>query len=215
MTGEIFEDLKKAIISYQREKVANLTKTALEQGIQPKDVIQKALVPGIRIVGERFGCGEIFLPELLVAGKAVQQALSQVEPLLTPGESGTAGKFLIGTVKGDIHDIGKNIVAMMLKSTGWEVTDLGVDVSPDQFCSAVKEGGYDVVGLSTLITVTMPAAAATIEALKKAGLREKIKVMVGGAPVNQEFCEKIGADAFGTDAWEAVTKAQNLLGKTL
>ena len=215
MAGEILENLKKAITSYEREKAANLTKTALEQGILPKDVIQKALVPGIKIVGERFGRGEIFLPELLVAGKAIQQALNQVEPMLAPGELGSARKFLIGTVKGDVHDIGKNIVVMMLKSTGWEVTDLGVDVSPDQFCSSVKEGDYDIVGLSTLLTVTMPAAAETIEALKKAGLREKIKVMVGGAPVTQEFCEKIGADAFGTDAWEAVTKAQNLMGQTL
>lgn len=215
MAGEIIEDLKKAIVNYQREKVAILTKAAIEQGIAPKDVIQKALVPGIRIVGERFGRGEIFLPELLVAGRAMEQALNYVEPMLPPGESSNPKKFLIGTVRGDIHDIGKRIVVMMLKSTGWQVTDLGVDVSPDQFCSAAKEGAYDIVGLSTLITVTMPAAAATIEALKKDGLREKIKVMVGGAPVNQDFCEKIGADAFGTDAWEAVTKAQNLLEKAL
>jgi len=208
--AEVIEALKKAIMEYNRQEALSLTKSALDHGIPPKDVIQKALVPGIRNIGERFGRGEIFLPELLVAGKAVQQALSQL--VLSPDESGGGGRFLIATVKGDIHDIGKNIVSMMLRCTGWQVKDLGVDVSAEQICSELKEHDYDILGLSTLLTTTMQAASDTVNALKEAGLRDKIKVMVGGAPVNEEFREETGADAFGVDAWEAVSKAQDLLG---
>jgi 5-methyltetrahydrofolate--homocysteine methyltransferase len=124
------------------------------------------------------------------------------------------GRYLIGTVKGDIHNIGKNIVIMMLKGTGWEVTDLGVDVAPETFCSAIREGAYDILGISTLITVTMPAARQTVEAITEAGFRDKIKIMIGGAPVTQEFADMIGADAYAIDAWEAVTKAKDLLGKS-
>lgn len=208
--AEVIEALKKAIMEYNRQEALSLTKSALDHGIPPKDVIQKALVPGIRNIGERFGRGEIFLPELLVAGKAVQQALSQL--VLSPDESRGGGRFLIATVKGDIHDIGKNIVSMMLRCTGWQVKDLGVDVSAEQICSELKEHDYDILGLSTLLTTTMQAASDTVNALKEVGLRDKIKVMVGGAPVNEEFREETGADAFGVDAWEAVSKAQDLLG---
>jgi 5-methyltetrahydrofolate--homocysteine methyltransferase len=208
----IMEELKKAITEFNRPAAEKLAKAALDSGVPPRDVIEKALVPGIKNVGERFGRGEIYLPELLVAGKAMQQALSHVAPLLPPNEANSGGRFLIATVKGDIHDIGKNIVSMMLRSTGWQVKDLGVDISADQIISELKENSYDIVGLSTLLTVTMPAAADTVKAIKEAGLRDRIKVMIGGAPVTEEFCNKIGADAFGVDAWEAIQKAQNLLG---
>lgn len=172
-------------------------------------------MPAIATVGKLFGSGEYFLPELLRAGKAMQLAVDQIEPLLTSGGGNLqVGRYLIGTVKGDIHNVGKNIVIMMLKGTGWEVTDLGVDVAPERFCSAIKEGDYDICGMSTLITVTMPAARQTVEAITEAGFRDKIKIMIGGAPVTQEFADKVGADAYARDAWEAVTKAKDLLGKS-
>ena len=171
-------------------------------------------MPAIATVGKLFGSGEYFLPELLRAGKAMQLAVDQIEPLLTKGERNRqVGRYLIGTVKGDIHNIGKNIVIMMLKGTGWEVTDLGVDVAPETFCSAIREGDYDILGMSTLITVTMPAARQTVEAITEAGFRDKVKIMIGGAPVTQEFADKIGADEYAVDAWEAITKANNLVSK--
>jgi 5-methyltetrahydrofolate--homocysteine methyltransferase len=179
------------------------------------EIVQKGLVPGINTVGELFSSGEYYLPELIVCGKAMQAAVDLVEPILAEqGDSFQVGKFLIGTVKGDIHDIGKNIVIMMLKGNGWEVTDLGVDIAPERFCSAIKDGDYDIFGMSTLLTVTMPAAGETIEAIKDAGLRGRVKIMIGGAPVTQEFSDKIGADEYAQDAWEAVTKARDLVNRT-
>ena len=212
MAVEIFENLKKSIIEGNREAAVTLTKAAIEEGLTTKEILQNGLIPGIKTVGELFGSGEYYLPELLISGKAMQGAMDQIGPVLGEGASTGVGKFLIGSVKGDIHDIGKKIVAMMLKGCGWQVTDLGVDVPPEQFCSAVKDGDYNILGLSTLVTVTMPAAEETIEAIKNAGLRDKIKIMIGGAPVTQEFADKIGADAYGKDAWEAVTKAETLIG---
>lgn len=212
MAVEILENLKKSIIEGNRERAVTLTKAVIEQELTANEILQKGLIPGIKTVGELFGSGEYYLPELLISGKAMQGALDQIGPVIAEGASSRVGKFLIGTVKGDIHDIGRKIVTMMLKGCGWEVTDLGVDVPPEQFCSAVKEGNYNILGLSTLVTVTMPGAAETIEAIKNAGLRDKIKIMIGGAPVTQEFADKIGADAYGKDAWEAVTKAETLIG---
>ena len=182
-------------------------------GIPAKQILE-GLVAGIMTVGKLFGSGEYYLPELLMSGKAMQTALDQIEPLLIKEKSSYMGKFLIGTVKGDMHDIGKNIVIMMLKGSGWEITDLGVDVSPEHFCSKVKEGNYDILGMSALLTTTVENAAKTIEALKNAGLRNKVKIMVGGAPVTQEYADRIGADAYGEDAWNAVIKSKILIGKT-
>jgi 5-methyltetrahydrofolate--homocysteine methyltransferase len=215
MTVPILEDLKSAVIEGRRRDALELTKRAIGEGVPGKDIIEKGLIPGIRIVGELFSRGEYYLPELLVSGKSMQAALDVVEPLLAgAGEAFRVGNFLIGTVQGDIHDIGKNVVVMMLKGNGWNVTDLGVDVSPEAFCDAVRQGGYDVVGISTLLTVTMPAADQTIQALKEAGLRDSVRVMIGGAPVTREFAEKIGADECARDAWEAVEKARQLVEGT-
>jgi 5-methyltetrahydrofolate--homocysteine methyltransferase len=212
MAAEVLENLMNAIIDGNSEKSAGFTKEAMEQGLPGIEIIRKGLVAGIAVVGDRFSCGEYYLPELIVSGKAMQAALDLVEPMLAEtGGSFHVGNYLIGTVRGDVHDIGKKIVMMMLKGNGWDVTDLGVDVPPEKFCKAIKDGDYNICGLSTLLTVTMPAAGKTIDAIKEAGLRDKVKIMIGGAPVTQEFADKIGADEYAVDAWEAVTKAQKIL----
>ena len=203
----ILEDLKQAVMDCRHNDVLALTANALDQGQPPENIITDALVPGVRVVGEKFSQGTYFLPELLLAGQSVQAAVNRVEPHLSSDQGHVKGRFLIGTVKGDIHDIGKNIVTMILKCNGWEVEDAGVDVDADTFCRLATEGNFDVVGLSALLTMTMPAMEATVKALKES----KTKVMVGGAPLTQEYADRIGADAFGRDAWDAVTKAQALL----
>jgi 5-methyltetrahydrofolate--homocysteine methyltransferase len=208
-------NLRKAIIEGDARKTVELTKAAIKEEISANDILHKGLVPGIREIGELFGKGECYLPELIVSGKAMEAAIEQLEPLFGNGESFDTGRFLIGTVKGDVHDIGKKIVTMMLKGNRWKVTDLGVDISPEQFCKAVREGNYNILGMSALLTTTMPNAASTIRSLEDARLRNKIKVIVGGAPVTQEFADKIGADAYGKDAWDAVIKAEKLLSNCL
>jgi len=213
MSNEIYGQLGKLIIDGDRQKAVKVTEAAIKQRVPAKDILEKGLIPGIKTVGELFSSGEYYLPELLISGKAMSGALVIIEPLLSKGTASHAGKFLIGTAKGDIHDIGKNIVIMMLKGNGWAITDLGVDVSPQQFCSAVRDGDYDILGISSLLTTTMPNSAGTIEALKEAGLRDKVKVMIGGAPVTQDYADKIEADAWGEDAWDAVVKAKSLVGK--
>jgi corrinoid protein of di/trimethylamine methyltransferase len=214
MTVPILEALKKSIIEGKADDAVRFVDEALAQGLHGKEIIQKGLVPGIQTVGELFGRGEYYLPELLVSGKSMQAALDIIEPLLTrAGESYHVGRVLVGTVKGDIHDIGKNIVVMMFKGSGWDVTDMGVDVPPESFCAAVRDGDYQILGLSTLLTVTMPSARQTIEALEDAGLRDRVKIMLGGAPVTQEFADHIGADEYAKDAWEAVEKAQRILDR--
>lgn len=214
MTGELFEKLTKAIIEGNSKEAVRLTEEAIEKKLPANSILQEALIPGIKTVGELFSKGEYFLPELMVSGKAMSGAVEKIAPLLSDAAGSHTGRYLIGTVKGDIHDIGKNIVIMMLKANGWEVTDLGVDVPPAKICSAIQTENYDIFGMSTLLTVTMPAAAETIDAIKEAGLRHKVKIMIGGAPVTQEFADRIGADEYARDAWEAVTKAKNLLGKS-
>jgi 5-methyltetrahydrofolate--homocysteine methyltransferase len=164
-------------------------------------------------VGGDFESGQIFLPELLMAGDAMKASIQLLRPQLTSTGASYAGKYAIGTVEGDLHDIGKNIVVLMLEGNGWEVTDLGIDIAPARFCEEVKKGEYDILGLSALLTFTMPKMPETINVLKEAGLRDKIKVMVGGAPVNHSFADQIGADAYARDAVEAVTKAKALLNK--
>ena len=211
MAAEVLENLRNAIIEGKSDEAINATKQAITDGLSGDEILQQGLIPGIRTVGELYGEGEYYLPELLMSGKAMEGAIAELDPLLSQGKSFHVGKYVIGTVKGDIHDIGKNIIIMMLKGNGWEVTDLGVDVTPDKFCEALKEADYDILGMSTLLTVTMPAAGETIEAIKEAGLRDDIKIMIGGAPVTQEFSDKIGADDFAVDAWEAITKAQRLI----
>lgn len=209
-----FKKLEQSLISGDIEKTEELTLAALKARVPAKEILDKALVPGLDEVGRRFQQGEYYFPELLVAGEAMKSAMAILKPeLAKKGGGGATGKYVIGTVKGDIHDIGKNIVIMMLDGNGWDVTDLGVDVSSEQFCQAVKENKYDILGMSALLTTTITQLPQTIDMLKKQGLRDKVKVMVGGVSVTQAYADQIGADAYGKDAVEAVIKARQLMGK--
>ncbi|MFC1911960.1 B12-binding domain-containing protein [Chloroflexota bacterium] len=194
-------------------KAAELTRKALDTRIPAKDILDNGLLPAMDRVGISFEKGEIFLPELLMAGDAMKASIELLRPELAKKGVPYVGKYLIGVVQGDLHDIGKDIVILMLKGNGWSVTDLGIDVSPEQFCDAVKKGDFDILGLSALLTFTMSQMTETVNALKAAGLRERIKVMVGGAPVTQFFADQIGADAYARDAVEAVARAKSLLNK--
>jgi 5-methyltetrahydrofolate--homocysteine methyltransferase len=187
-------------------------KAALEADTPPEDVLYKACIPAMEEVGRLFEEGEKFVPEMLISARAMQAAMRLLKPHLLEADIKTVGTVVVGTVAGDLHDIGKNLVAMMLEGSGFEVIDLGTDVSPQQFVEAVRENGPQVIGMSALLTTTMPSMGTTIEALKEAGLREGVKVMVGGAPITQDFADKIGADGFAPDASSASRQAKVLVG---
>ena len=208
------EELCQAVVSGDIDVAEALTKKAIESKVTIGDILNRGLVPGLRQVGELFEKGEYYLPELIVSGDAVAKALEHLEPLMGQEGASYMGKYLIGTVQGDVHDLGKNIVIMMLRGNGWEVTDLGVDVSPEEFCSAVSTSNCDILGMSSLLTMTMTNAARTIESLKAAGLRDRVNVMVGGAPTTSEWAEKIGADAHAKDGPTAAIVAARLVGKS-
>jgi len=203
-----------SVVTGDATKAQELTRAALDANVPVKEILDKGLIPGIKSVGDRFESGEYFLPELLLGGEAMLAALEILEPILSQGNISSMGKCLVGTVGGDVHNIGKDIVIMMLKANGWQVTDLGVDVSPEKFCSAVDKGDFDILGMSALLTMTMSSAAKTIEALKDAGLRDKVKVMVGGAPTTPEWAKNIGADGHAYDASAAVKLAVSLVGES-
>ena len=206
-------EIAKSLGRWDIAKTEELTKAAIAANIPAQEILDKDVVAGMRVVGEQFGGGEIFLPELLIAGEAAKAAMKLLRPLLTKqeGVGGYTGKAAIGTVQGDVHDIGKSIVLMMLEANGWDVTDLGVDVTPEEFCAAVRENDFQVLGLSALLTVTMPAQERTIEALKAVGLRGKVKVAIGGASVSQHYADQIGADCYAADAAEVVEKFRLLI----
>ena len=201
------------VVVGEADKTEELTKAAIDAGIAAGEILNKGLIVGMQVVGEQFKKGERFLPEVLMSGEAMKAAMNLLRPLLTQqeGASGYTGKAALGTVQGDVHDIGKHIVVMMLEGNGWEVTDLGVDISPEEFCTAVKENDFNILGLSALLTGTMSSQERTIEALKAAGLRDKVKVAIGGAPVTQRYADQIGADAYAADATEAVEKFRLLI----
>lgn len=209
-----FSELSKSVIEGDTARTTDLTKANLNAGVPAKEILEKGLIPGIKTVGELYTKGEYFLPELLMSGEAMKAALESLRPILRRSDTPPAGKYLIGTVQGDVHDIGKNIVVMMLEGNGWEVTDLDVDVSPEEFCSAVEKNDFQILGMSALLTATMLKFAETINALKAAGLRDRVKIMVGGAPVTQAFADEIGADGYAPDAAQAVIKAELLVGKS-
>jgi len=192
--------------------VRKLVQQALYERVPPLKIISECLVSAMTEVGARFERAEFFVPEMIVAADAMKAGLGVLKPLLVEGESATAGYAVVGTVKGDIHDLGKNLVGMMLQGAGFQVTDLGTDVAPEQFVKAVQERNTDIVGMSTLLTTTMPVMANTIEALAEAGLRHRVKVLVGGAPVTQAYADEIGANGYAPDASSAVRKAKELLG---
>jgi len=206
--------IKDSIIGGDMDKATELTQAALDAGVPPKEILDRGLVPGLDEVGRKFQEGEYFFPELLVAGEATKAAMARLKPALSKGGTTTVGKCVIGTVKGDIHDIGKNIVIMMLEGNGWDVTDLGTDVPAEKFCQAIRENDIQILGLSALLTTTIPHLDETIQALKDTGLRDRIKVMVGGVSVTQAYADQIGADAYGKDAFEAVVKARKLIGES-
>jgi 5-methyltetrahydrofolate--homocysteine methyltransferase len=209
-----FKELSKAVVEGETDIVVELVRKALDGGVTAKEVLDNGIIPGLKKTGELFEGGEYFLPELLISGEAASGALELLEPVLSAGNVPSKGKIAIGTVEGDIHNIGKNIVIMMLKGNGWEVTDLGVDVSAEEFCSAVQKGNFQILALSSLLTMTMPNTAKTIESLKSAGLRKKVKIMVGGAPTTQEWADEIGADGYADDAPGAVRIAAAFVAKS-
>jgi 5-methyltetrahydrofolate--homocysteine methyltransferase len=205
-------ELYDAILKGNRDKAVKTTEAALAEGVDPQEIVTKYMIPAMDEVGKRFECNEYFVPELLIAARAMKACLEKVKPLLVAAGAKPSGRVAIGTVKGDLHDIGKNLVAAMLEGGGFEIIDLGVDVSPERFAEAVKDKGANVVCLSALLTTTMPSMKSTIEALKEAGLRGKCKVMIGGAPVTQQYADEIGADGYSENAAGAVTLARKLVG---
>ena len=188
-----------------------LTNQGLAEGMGPETLLFEALIPSLEEVGARFERGDFFVPEMLIAGKAMAGALEVLRPLLAQTGAETIGKFVMGTVKGDVHDIGKNLVNIMLEGAGFEVIDLGVQVAPEKFIEAIEEHQPDIVGFSAFLTTTMPMFKANINALEKAGLRDKVIVMVGGAPVTQEYADAVGADGYAADASQAVKLAKELI----
>lgn len=206
------KEIAEALIAGNAPKVKELTHKALEEGIGAGIIIKDGLIAGMSVVGERFKKNEVYVPEVLIAARAMHAGLDILKPLLAEGELEPIGTFVIGTVKGDLHDIGKNLVSMMMEGAGFKVINLGVDISPDKFVEAVKEHKPDVVGLSALLTTTMTAMKDTIEALEAAGVRDQVKVIIGGAPVTQNYSDEIGADGYGPDASSAVDVAKALLG---
>ena len=206
-------EIAKSLVEMDIAKTEELIKAAIDANIPAEEILNKDVVAGMQVVGEQFSGGEIFLPELLMAGETAKATMKLLRPLLTKqeGVKGYTGKAAIGTVQGDIHDVGKGIVIMMLEINGWEITDLGVDVAPEDFCAAVRENDFQILGLSALLTVTMPAQEQTIEALEAAGLRDKVKVAIGGAVCTQRWADQIGADCYASDAAEAVGKFRLLI----
>ena len=205
------KELQEALFQGNILKVKKITQRALWEKIEPKEILEQGLIKGMAIVGEKFKNNEIFLPEVLLASQAMYGGLELLQPMLIKGGIKAVGKVVIGTVKGDLHDIGKNLVAMMLRGGGFEVIDLGIDVSPEKFLVATQEHKPDIVGISALLTPTMIGMADVITALKRVDLRGRVKVMIGGAPVTQEFSDEIGAEGYAPDAASAVDKARELL----
>ena len=205
-----YEALKTAVISGKVAQVKELTQKILDAGANPQEVLDQGLIPAMDIVGTKFSCHEFYIPEMLIAARAMQAGIAILKPLLA-AQGGKPRKVVIGTVKGDLHDIGKNLVSLMLQGGGFEVLDLGADVKPERFVDAVKTAQPHFVMMSALLTTTMLSMKETVEALKAAGMRDKVKVAVGGAPVTQRFCDEIGADFYAANATGAVTKARELL----
>ncbi len=205
------KELQEALFRGDILKVKEITQKALWEKIEPKEILEQGLIKGMDVVGIKFKNNEIFLPEVLLASQAMYGGLELLQPKLIKSGVKAVGKVIIGTAKGDLHDIGKNLVAMMLRGGGFEVIDLGIDVTPEKFLKAFQKHQPDIVGISALLTTTMIGMMDVITIFRKAGLRNKIKVMVGGAPVTQEFANEIGADVYAPDAASAVEKARELL----
>jgi 5-methyltetrahydrofolate--homocysteine methyltransferase len=209
---ESVQKIKESIIEGRHKEIESLVREICKTGIALDTVIQEGLIAAMDVVGRKFGAGEIFVPEMLVSAMTMKLGLNIVKPLLTGKAGAPKGTVLIGTVKGDLHDIGKNIVIMMLEGAGFQVIDLGVDMDVEKVVAKVIEIRPQVLGLSTLLTTTMPEMKHVIEELRVRGLRDSVKIMVGGAPIDAAFAEKIGADGYGKDAVQAMTLARNFIG---
>ncbi len=205
-----FQKIQTGILEGKLDDVIAGVKTALESGNSADEILNQGLIPAMDEVGRLFENGDYFVPEMLIAARAMQGGLGIIKPLLVESGIEPVGKVIIGTVKGDLHDIGKNLVAMMLEGAGFEIIDLGTDVPAERFVDAVKEGA-DIIGLSALLTTTMPAMESTIQAVEAAGLRDQVKILVGGAPVTDAYAQKIGADGYSPDAGQAAALAKKLV----
>jgi len=209
---ELFEKMAEKLIAGKEDEVKSLTQEALDKGAAARDILDNGLLAGMDVVGQRFKAGDMFIPEVLLCARCMHGAMDIIKPLLSEGDAAGMGTYLIGTVEGDLHDIGKNLVSMMLQGAGFQVIDLGTNITAQQFVDAVKEHQPDILGMSALLTTTMPRMEETIQALKEAGVRDGLKIMAGGAPVTQDFVEKIGGDAYGANAASATEKAKELVG---
>ena len=207
-----FKALSEAVIKGDIQSAVAETQTALDAGAKVQDILDNGLIAAMDEVGEKFSTGQMFVPQMLRSAKTMQECMKLIKPLFQEGELIAKGKVVIGTVRQDLHDIGKNLVAMMMEGAGFTITDLGVDVSPEKFTEKAKEVGADIVAMSALLSTTMPAMGKTIEALQDAGIRDNVKVMVGGAPVTENFAREIKADSYAPDAGSAVLAAKKLLG---
>jgi corrinoid protein of di/trimethylamine methyltransferase len=215
MNDHLFQELTDSLVAGDPEACENLTRQAITEGIEPLLIIEQGLIPGMNIVGEKFSSGEYFLPDLIIAANGMKKAMALLEPELMAREQKyeSAGVVVLGTVHGDIHEIGKSLVVTMLTANGYTVHDLGADVPIETFISKIKESKADLLGMSALLTTTMIVQREVIKALVDAGMRDQIKVMVGGAPVTRTWADQIGADGYAEDAMRAVNLANQLMGK--
>lgn len=209
--SDILGKIKEAVVDGDSEAVSELVKQALTEGNTAEGILNSAMITGMAEVGQLFEDGEYFVPEMLVAARAMSAGMAILKPQLVQADFQSLGKIAIGTVQGDLHDIGKNLVSMMLEGASFEIVDLGADVPPEKFVEAVRDQNVQIVAMSALLTTTMPAMKLTIEALEAAGLRDKVKVMVGGAPLSDQYASAIRADGFASDANKAVALAKSLI----
>jgi 5-methyltetrahydrofolate--homocysteine methyltransferase len=207
----VLSKISSCVIEGNMNNIQDLTNQALEEGISAKDILDQGLMPGMDHVGVEFKAGNMFVPEVLRSAKTMGSSMEILKPILAETGVEMIGKVILGTVKGDLHDIGKNLVGMMCEGAGFEVIDLGKDISPEQFVDAIKEYNPDIVGMSALLTTTMRTMESTIKSIEEAGLRDKVKIMVGGAPVTNDFAEKIGADAYASNAATAAEMATKFI----
>ncbi|MCD6574460.1 corrinoid protein [Candidatus Aerophobetes bacterium] len=207
------KEIAENLIQGKAPKVKELVQKAVDEGQDVQKILDEGLLTGMSVVGEKFKRNEFYVPEVLIAARAMKAGMEVLRPLLVERDIKGAGKVVLGTVRGDLHDIGKNLVGMMLEGAGFEIIDLGIDVSPERFVETAREKNADIIGLSALLTTTMPAMKEVISVLEKENLKGKIKVMIGGAPVTQDYADEIGADGYAPDAASAVDKAKELVGE--
>jgi 5-methyltetrahydrofolate--homocysteine methyltransferase len=210
--NETLKSIYTAVLSGDLATTQEQVELALGSGLTPADILHEGLISAMTEVGRRFEEGDYYVPEMLIAARAMKGGLAILKPLLADSDVQPLGKIVLGTVKGDLHDIGKNLVSMMLEGAGFEIVDLGVDVAPEKFIEAVESGGIDVLGMSALLTTTMPLMKATIDALVEAQLRDQVKIIIGGAPVTQSYADDIGADGYAPDASRAASLTKALVG---